>query len=79
MLLLPFAETKGSWVSTKDLELHCWYAHDVFSIAFIFFMLMILLCLTTDITTCVVQGVGPNIAISFSVYESLRSFWQSRR
>ncbi|XWS56634.1 hypothetical protein CRYUN_Cryun09bG0102800 [Craigia yunnanensis] len=24
-------------------------------------------------------GVGPNIAISFSVYESLRSFWQSRR
>ena len=29
--------------------------------------------------SCVVQGVGPNIAISFSVYESLRSFWQSRR
>ncbi|MBA0629740.1 hypothetical protein Godav_024249 [Gossypium davidsonii] len=24
-------------------------------------------------------GVGPSIAISFSVYESLRSFWQSRR
>ncbi|KAL2957830.1 hypothetical protein AAZX31_18G171600 [Glycine max] len=24
-------------------------------------------------------GVGPNIAISFSVYESLRSCWQSRR
>ncbi|XP_020236328.1 mitochondrial substrate carrier family protein B [Cajanus cajan] len=24
-------------------------------------------------------GVGPNIAISFSVYEGLRSFWQSRR
>ncbi|KAG5037686.1 hypothetical protein JHK86_018526 [Glycine max] len=24
-------------------------------------------------------GVGPDIAISFSVYESLRSFWQSRR
>ncbi|KAI4324446.1 hypothetical protein MLD38_029937 [Melastoma candidum] len=24
-------------------------------------------------------GVGPNIAISFSVYESLRSFWQSQR
>ncbi|KAK7339731.1 hypothetical protein VNO77_20413 [Canavalia gladiata] len=24
-------------------------------------------------------GVGPSIAISFTVYESLRSFWQSRR
>ncbi|XP_039034072.1 mitochondrial substrate carrier family protein B-like [Hibiscus syriacus] len=24
-------------------------------------------------------GVGPSIAISFSVYESLRSFWQARR
>ncbi|MED6133884.1 hypothetical protein PIB30_032348 [Stylosanthes scabra] len=24
-------------------------------------------------------GVGPNIAISFSVYEALRSFWKSRR
>ncbi|KAF9676873.1 hypothetical protein SADUNF_Sadunf08G0048700 [Salix dunnii] len=24
-------------------------------------------------------GVGPSIAISFSAYESLRSFWQSRR
>ncbi|KAJ6311820.1 hypothetical protein OIU77_013549 [Salix suchowensis] len=24
-------------------------------------------------------GVGPSIAISFSVYESLRSFWQSHR
>ncbi|CAN0909580.1 Mitochondrial substrate carrier family protein B [Linum grandiflorum] len=24
-------------------------------------------------------GVGPNIALSFSVYESLRSFWQSHR
>ncbi|XP_038720619.1 mitochondrial substrate carrier family protein B-like [Tripterygium wilfordii] len=24
-------------------------------------------------------GVGPSLAISFSVYESLRSFWQSRR
>ncbi|KAF2318945.1 hypothetical protein GH714_011919 [Hevea brasiliensis] len=24
-------------------------------------------------------GVGPNIAISFSVYETLRSFWQSHR
>ncbi|KAG6769526.1 hypothetical protein POTOM_025166 [Populus tomentosa] len=24
-------------------------------------------------------GVGPSIAISFSVYESLRSFWQSKR
>lgn len=27
----------------------------------------------------VLQGVGPSIAISFSVYESLRSFWQSQR
>ena len=24
-------------------------------------------------------GVGPNIAISFSVYEALRSFWKSQR
>ncbi|CAL8999952.1 unnamed protein product, partial [Prunus brigantina] len=24
-------------------------------------------------------GVGPSIAISFSVYEALRSFWQSER
>lgn len=55
MLLLPFAETKGSWVSTKDLELHCWYAHDVFSIPFSFFMLMILLCFTNDITAYLVR------------------------
>ncbi|KAK3445190.1 hypothetical protein EUGRSUZ_B02725 [Eucalyptus grandis] len=27
----------------------------------------------------VLQGVGPSIAISFSVYESLRSFWQYQR
>ncbi|KAG6600028.1 Mitochondrial substrate carrier family protein B, partial [Cucurbita argyrosperma subsp. sororia] len=27
-------------------------------------------------TRLAAQGVGPNIAISFSVYESLRSFWQ---
>ncbi|CAL2274279.1 unnamed protein product [Prunus armeniaca] len=26
-----------------------------------------------------IQGVGPSIAISFSVYEALRSFWQSER
>ncbi|CAL8162043.1 unnamed protein product [Prunus armeniaca] len=25
------------------------------------------------------EGVGPSIAISFSVYEALRSFWQSER
>ncbi|KAG6765392.1 hypothetical protein POTOM_029432 [Populus tomentosa] len=30
-------------------------------------------------TRLAAQGVGPSIAISFSVYESLRSFWQSRR
>ncbi|XAR69581.1 hypothetical protein NMG60_11001230 [Bertholletia excelsa] len=24
-------------------------------------------------------GVGPNIAISFSIYETLRSYWHSRR
>lgn len=28
---------------------------------------------------CMTQGVGPSIAISFSVYETLRSFWQSQR
>ena len=28
---------------------------------------------------CLMQGVGPNIAISFSVYESLRSSWQLHR
>ncbi|MBA0740198.1 hypothetical protein Gogos_013419 [Gossypium gossypioides] len=28
---------------------------------------------------CVMQGVGPSIAISFSVYESLRSYWQLQR
>lgn len=25
------------------------------------------------------QGVGPSIAISFSVYEALRSYWHSQR
>ncbi|KAJ6922420.1 mitochondrial substrate carrier family protein B-like [Populus alba x Populus x berolinensis] len=35
--------------------------------------------LTANMDTFVLQGVGPIIAISFSVYESLRSFWQSKR
>ncbi|OWM81780.1 hypothetical protein CDL15_Pgr007818 [Punica granatum] len=30
-------------------------------------------------TRLAATGVGPSIAISFSVYESLRSFWQSQR
>ncbi|CAI9779072.1 unnamed protein product [Fraxinus pennsylvanica] len=28
---------------------------------------------------CMLQGVGPSIAISFSVYETLRSYWHSQR
>lgn len=52
-LLIPFAEKKGSRVSTRDLELHCWYAHVIFSILlFSFFVSAILLYFTTDITTC---------------------------
>jgi len=50
-LLVPFAEKKVSRVSTRDLELHCWYAHDVFSIPlFNFFMSTILLYFTIGIT-----------------------------
>jgi len=55
MLLIPFAEKKGSQVSTRDLELHCWYADDAFSILlFSFFVFAILLYFTTDPTTCFV-------------------------
>ncbi|KAF5729625.1 hypothetical protein HS088_TW21G01792 [Tripterygium wilfordii] len=35
------------------------------------------LCLTAGLSS--LQGVGPSLAISFSVYEYLRSFWQSNR
>ena len=37
----------------------------------------ILVTLFNILLFLVMQGVGPSIAISFSVYESLRSFWQS--
>lgn len=33
--------------------------------------------LTTALS--IMQGVGPSIAISFSVYETLRASWQSHR
>ncbi|CAL2268204.1 unnamed protein product [Prunus armeniaca] len=39
----------------------------------------ILLTLISIWFILVAQGVGPSIAISFSVYEALRSFWQSER
>ena len=39
----------------------------------------ILVTLFNILLFLVMQGVGLSIAISFSVYESRRSFWQSRR
>ena len=46
----------------------------------LFFMLIwILFSLVVDWDFPLMQGVGPSIAISFSVYETLRSYWQLQR
>jgi len=55
--------------------------HDAFySSSFCFFILIRSLSYNSHYYLfCLVQGVGPCIALSFSAYESLRSFWKSQR
>lgn len=71
----------------RVLEQHCWYdghccASLVLLVAlsllyFLFYFLFsvfIILWYTVGL-----QGVGPNIAISYAAYETLRSHWQLER
>lgn len=76
MLYKLLARRRVFWVYTRDLEQHSWYASVlnskyVHAKSFSSVWLIAVWLLT--------QGVGPNIAISFSVYETLRSFWKLHR
>jgi len=75
MLSVPSVEMKVSWVCIRGLEQHCWYVHNVL------YSIFIMLCsyYWHSYSFSAMQGVGPSIAISFSVYEWLRSVWQSQR
>ena len=77
----PFAETKVLWACIRDLT-------DTFSMILTFFfffsfpsfsLVALVYWLKLPLVCFVWQGVGPSIAISFSVYETLRSLWQSNR
>jgi hypothetical protein len=81
MHLVPFAEKKGSSECIRDLVQHCWCVYDAYLVVmFCFIMLIPALPYNWHYYLfCILQGVGPSIALSFSVYESLRSFWKSQR
>jgi len=76
MLYTQFARKRGYLAFIRDLELHYWYG---VMINLTLLEDYIILRLISYISLVLMQTVGPNIAISFSVYESLRSFWQSNR
>ena len=77
---IPFAETKVLWACIRDLT-------DTFNMILTFFffsspsfsLVALVYWLKLPLVCFVWQGVGPSIAISFSVYETLRSLWQSNR
>lgn len=80
MHFIQFAEKKDFWDCIKDLEQLYWYALSESHHSVPFFLILILFFYNTKYQLLLVtQGVGPSIAISFSVYEALRSFWQSER
>lgn len=43
------------------------------------FLSMFYICVIFSTDGMVLQGVGPNLAISFSVYDTARSYWQLQR
>ena len=75
MLFIPFAGKKDFWACIKDLEQHYWYMNC--SSLIVYFPIS--LSIIAFAMLYVMQGVGPSLAISFSVYESLRSYWQLQR
>lgn len=79
MHFIQFAEKKDFWDCIKDLEQLYWYASYVSQHSVLFFFIFLFFYNTKYQLLLVTQGVGPSIAISFSVYEALRSFWQSER
>lgn len=77
MLYTQLARKRGYLDFIRDLELHSWYG-----VMINLTQLLedyIILRLNSYMFLVLMQTVGPSIAISFSVYESLRSFWQSNR
>lgn len=83
MLSVPSVEKKDSLECTRDLVQRCWYVHVAYiPPLFCYFILILIPALSYNChyyLFCMVQGVGPSIALSFSVYESLRSSWKSQR
>jgi len=71
------AKTKEFLAFIKALEQRFWYYH-YFSFFVASSAVLEGLPSLTDFPF-LPQSVGPNIAISFSVYETLRSLWQSQR
>lgn len=76
MLYTQLARKREYLAFTRDLELHSWYGI-IMNLTLV--EDYILLCLICHISRVLMQTVGPSIAISFSVYETLRSYWQSNR
>jgi len=76
MLYTQLARKRGYLDFIRDLELHSWYGVMVNLTSLEDY---IIFRLTSYMFLVLMQTVGPSIAISFSVYESLRSYWQSNR
>lgn len=73
MLYIPSAGKRASLASIRDLVLVYWY----YSITDVIQLFSVSTSLTT--VFMILQGVGPNLAISFSVYHTVRSYWQLQR
>lgn len=43
MLSVPSVETKVFWVCIRDLEQHCWYVHNAFSLFYLYLPMFLLL------------------------------------
>ena len=76
MLYTQLARKREYLAFIRDLELHSWYGV-IMNLTLL--EDYILVCLISHISLVLMQTVGPSIAISFSVYETLRSYWQSNR
>ena len=74
MRCIRFAGRKVFWACIKDLGQHCWYAFTVS-----LFVTASFWGLIATVILGMMQGVGPSIAISFTVYEALRSSWRTQR
>lgn len=76
MLSVPYAEKRDFWVCIKASVLQCWYALFASPCSLVQSVLIVNCFL---VHLFLMQGVGPNLAINFAAYESMKSFWLSHR